>query len=116
MKYLKKFWRWLKRNWKYIASGLGILLVASVGVAYRRNSKKAQVLKHKLNIKRAEREIGRLEGKREMIRKSENAAEADLEIIDAEVKKLDEKITVSREEVDRLSSKEKLEEFKRLGY
>ena len=116
MKYLKKAWRFFLRNWKWFASGLAILLAAFLSLAYKRNSKKAKILKHSLNVRKAEREIGRLEGRREIIRKAEGSVASDMAIIDAEVKKLDNKITASRAEVDKLSSRKKLEEFKKLGF
>lgn len=116
MAWLRKAWRFVCRNWKWFAVGLAILVVSVLGVRYRGNLLKLRLLNHKLNVKRSEREIGRLEGRREIIREREDFVEGEIRGIDSKIERLQGKIRVSRGVVDRLSSREKLEEFKRLGY
>lgn len=116
MNWLKKAWDWLKRHWKWVASGVAVLLAVSAGATIIRDQKKKRIQSYKIRAMKAEREVARLEGKREVIRKQQGDVEAEMSIIDAEVEKLNKEIEVSRGEVDRLTSKEKLEEFRRLGY
>ena len=116
MTWLKRAWRFVRTNWKWFVSGAAIVIGAILAAQYSGKLGKSQILQHKLTVKRAEREIGRLEGRREMIREREGSVETDIEGIDVAIEKLKDTVKRSRSEVDRLTSKEKLDEFKRLGY
>jgi len=116
MPWLKRAWRFLKRHWKWAVGGLAILLAMLAGIRYRKYFRKAQINEHKIKVLQAEREVARLEGKREMIRKQEGTVEADILAIDAEIVALNKKIEESGGEVKRMTSQEKLDEFKKLGY
>jgi len=116
MSWLKKAWRWLKRNWEWIAGTVVLLFAAFFGATIIRDQKKRLIQQHKVKVLKAEREVARLEGKRDIIREREGDVEEEIKAIDADIEKLNEKIKNERDEVDRLSSKEKLEEFRKLRY
>jgi len=116
MNKLKKIWAFIKRNWKWILGGLAVVIAMIFGVKYIRNTRKNQIQQHKINVLKAENEVAKLEGKREVIRNLENSKEDEITAIDEDIKKLDDKIKSSRIEINKLTAEEKLERFKRLGY
>jgi len=116
MRWLKKIWRWLKRNWKWVAGTVVVLLAASAGATLIRDRKKKLIHHHKVRVLKAERDVAHLEGRRDIIREREGDVAEEIKAVDADIEKLNEKIKTERDQVDRLSAKEKLEEFKNLGY
>lgn len=116
MSRLKRAWRWVKRHWKVVAATVGIILAAIAGIVIAGNVRKRRKQEHKIKVLKAEKEVAKLEGKREVVRRQENAVAEEVEKIDAEIEAKTEEIKRSRAEIDRLSSKEKLKEFKDLGY
>jgi len=106
----------MKRHWKAVAATVGIILAAIAGIVIASNVRKRKKQEHKIKVLKAEKEVAKLEGKREVIRRQENAVEKDIEEIDKKIEAKNEEIKVARKEIDRLSSKEKLKEFKNLGY
>lgn len=106
----------MKRNWKWVVGALVILVAILAGIRYRKYFRKAQINEHKIKVLRAEREIARLEGKRNVIRRQEGEVAGEIQAIDAEIETLNKKIVESSVEIKRMTSQEKLDEFKRLGY
>ena len=116
MNWLRKTQQWFKKHWKWVVGGLVLILTIFAGVKYRKQSTKAKVNRHKIKVLKAEREIAKLEGKREVIRNLERDTEVEVKIIDSDIGNLNDKIASSKTEVVKLTSEEKLKAFKGLGY
>lgn len=99
-----------------MATTAGIILAVIGGVAIVRNTRKRRKRVCKINVLKAQKEIARLEGKREVIRRQEGMVTKKVVKVDAQIEAKADEIKKSRAEIDRLSSKEKLDEFKDLGY
>jgi hypothetical protein len=107
---------WLKKWWKWVATGVAILSILLFGIAYRRNLEKQKIQQHKIKILKAKNAVERLEGRREVVRERQDVVAGEIEALDGEIAQLDEVIKHSRSEVERLTAKEKLARFKKLGY
>jgi chromosome segregation ATPase len=116
MAWLKRAWVWLKKNWKWVAGGVTILVMAALGVSYKRNLRKSELNRHKIKVLKTEREVARLEGQRDIIRKQESDVEGNISVIDDRIAAKTDEIKNSRNEIDRLTAEEKLKRFKDLGY
>jgi peptidoglycan hydrolase CwlO-like protein len=116
----KSIWQWIKKYWKWVVGGLTFLvlfvLIARAISQGKQGKLKAEMLKHQVVVLTAQREIARLEGQRDIIRKQEATVTTEIDQLDAKIDALDSQIVSSRKEIDRLSAEEKLQRFKELGY
>jgi len=116
MAWLKRAWRWCKRNWQIIAGALGIVVAAIAAGMFRKDIQRALINKRKVEVHKNKVKIAKLEGKREIIRRREGEVADEVEAIDKEIKAIDMKIEIDGREIKKMSAKRKLKEFKDLGY
>jgi len=116
MSWLRRAWQWSKKNWKWLAGGATVLILAILGASYKKDALKAALNRNKLKVLEAEREVARLEGQRDYIRKQEGDVSVNIEVLDARIAEKTDEIKAARVEVDRLTAEQKLKRFKDLGY
>ncbi len=116
MRWLRKGWRWVSRHWKLVLAGCAILLSVVLGLRYRKNTITARIQKHKLAILRSQKDVIALEAQRDRVREREGEVSLKLDMVNADLANLDEDIMRSRSRIKRLTSAEKLAEFKDMGY
>ena len=116
MKLPKSLISWCKRNWKIVVAGF--TLVTLIFSLYWALEDKIQMLitKKKIEIAKNNKEIAQLESKKEALQNSRKDHQEELKKIDNRLGSIKKDIVKRRAEVDKLTLKQKLDRFNKLGY
>jgi uncharacterized protein YhaN len=118
--WFRRLWKWIRAHWKWVVGGIVVLFLTIL--IYRAVSKgkagelQAEIMGHQIKVITAEREVARLEGQRDIIRKQTVDVVARIQQLDLQLASLNTRIAVSRSEIDRLTAAEKVRKFQELGY
>ena len=113
---LKTLFKKLLKNWKFVLATIGIIIAFIVASAFLKNKRALEEMKHKLNIKKYERDIAHLEGKREMLDEDEAESEEKLKEIDKKIEELALKAHEEKKRISELKLDELKDEFNNRGY
>lgn len=115
-KQIKISWLWVKTNWKYLLSALGILITI-ISIAYLRNNySKYSITKKKLELDKAKQEAAKLEGKKEILAQNREKNEEKIKQVEVRIETVTKKIVKRRAEVKAMSLKEQVNAYDDLGY
>jgi chromosome segregation ATPase len=111
-----KFLVWVKKYWKILVGGALLVFGVIAAILLRRRSHALERAVLAADIATAQREVARLEGKREAIKGRIDAVDKRTADIDSALEENTKQITVRKTAVDSMTSEEKLKRFKELGY
>ena len=114
--YLKKTYRWLKRNWKYIVTIIGITVLIILIYGFVNDRDLIEKLRVKASLYKNEKDIAYLEGKRAVIKSNIDHVDEDLVLIDEKIASIKAEAKENIEKIKKMSPEEKLDRFEELGY
>lgn len=116
MNKLKTAYRWIKKNISWILGSLLALASILIYVLIRKDKGEPSVYQEDEKIVSIKKEINDLLIKKNAINEKDNVINNEINEIDTKIEELNKKIEIYESEVKGMTSKEKLEEFEKLGY
>ncbi len=113
---IKSVYKWTKRNIVWVAGGTIAVLSFIFYALLKREKLESNVARKEAKVAKIEKEIVGLEEKKKFIRSQDREVDEEITKVEIKIRNLDEKAKSLRADTNRMSAKEKLDEFKKLGY
>lgn len=112
----QKVWAWVVKYWQVFAGILGTLAGVVIVVLFKRNKASNQRHETSAEIAANERDIARAEGRQEATRERIRAVDEQIDLVNGQLEDQTRKLRNARKEVENMTSEEKIERFRELGY